>query len=172
MLGTWFRIKYPHIVDGIIAGSAPIWDFIGEASAHHIQSHAPAMASVSSYVKDRPDQDVQQDPPADFGSFAKIVTRDAMPEAGAAAQCAPNMRAAWKTLFSLGKNESDRKRIHSAMSLCPEAKLKSNDDVWALAYWLQSAFDYLAMVRCRCFKDITLIAQQSKTWNQPSSEVG
>lgn len=30
MLGSWFRMKYPHLVDGVIAGSAPIWTFIGE----------------------------------------------------------------------------------------------------------------------------------------------
>ncbi len=30
MLGTWFRYKYPHIIDGVIAGSAPIWNFDGE----------------------------------------------------------------------------------------------------------------------------------------------
>lgn len=30
MLGTWFRYKYPHVIDGVIAGSAPIWNFEGE----------------------------------------------------------------------------------------------------------------------------------------------
>jgi len=33
MLSTWFRYKYPHIVDGAIAASAPIWDFLGEHPA-------------------------------------------------------------------------------------------------------------------------------------------
>jgi hypothetical protein len=32
MLGTWFRYKYPHVIDGVIAGSAPIWNFDGEVS--------------------------------------------------------------------------------------------------------------------------------------------
>ena len=29
MLCTWFRIKYPHFIDGCIAGSAPIVSFLG-----------------------------------------------------------------------------------------------------------------------------------------------
>ena len=32
MLGSWFRMKYPHLCDGVIAGSAPIWTFMGEVS--------------------------------------------------------------------------------------------------------------------------------------------
>lgn len=34
MLGTWFRYKYPHVIDGVIAGSAPIWNFEGEVGGH------------------------------------------------------------------------------------------------------------------------------------------
>ena len=30
MLATWMRIKYPHILDGAVAGSAPIWSYLGE----------------------------------------------------------------------------------------------------------------------------------------------
>ena len=33
MLATWMRMKFPHIVDGVIAGSAPIWTFYGEVRA-------------------------------------------------------------------------------------------------------------------------------------------
>jgi len=35
MLGTWFRYKYPHVIDGVIAGSAPIWNFDGEVYSIH-----------------------------------------------------------------------------------------------------------------------------------------
>ncbi|KAL4152549.1 hypothetical protein PRNP1_002427 [Phytophthora ramorum] len=49
MLGSWFRMKYPHIIDGVVAGSAPILSFLGdenysdsvvavhiEGGAHHL----------------------------------------------------------------------------------------------------------------------------------------
>ena len=27
MMAAWFRLKYPHMIDGVIAASAPIWTF-------------------------------------------------------------------------------------------------------------------------------------------------
>lgn len=39
--------------------------------------------------------------PYDSGSYAKIVTRDASPAAGAAAACVPNMRRAWQVRVGL-----------------------------------------------------------------------
>jgi hypothetical protein len=62
MLATWMRIKYPHILDGAIAGSAPIWSYLGEEPAY------------------------------DSGSYAKIVTRDASEAGGSAPACASNVR--------------------------------------------------------------------------------
>ena len=35
MLGTWMRLKYPHILDGMVAGSAPIWSYLGEVCLAH-----------------------------------------------------------------------------------------------------------------------------------------
>lgn len=58
MLGSWMRMKYPHILDGVIAASAPIWAFPGER------------------------------PAVDSNAFAKIVTRDATPAGGASKACA------------------------------------------------------------------------------------
>ena len=70
MLTAWFRMKYPHLLDGGIAASAPIWTYLGE------------------------------DPPVDPGAFAKIVTGDAWPEGGSAHDCADNVRVrgaeAWR----------------------------------------------------------------------------
>lgn len=78
--------------------------------------------------------------------FGKIVTRDASPEAGAAEQCVPNIRQAWRVLFDWGSRKDRLEDLKSSMRLCPEARLKGRSDVDALAYWLQSAFDFLAMV--------------------------
>lgn len=55
---------------------------------------SPAAAPIWSYLGETP--------PYDAGSFAAIVTRDASPEGGSAPACAPNVRAAWQALDSLG----------------------------------------------------------------------
>lgn len=103
-------------MDGAIAGSAPIWTYYGE------------------------------DPPYDAGSFAAVVTRDASPEGGSSPECAPNARAAWKTLFDWGETKQGRQRIARAMRLCGGVKkLRTKEDVAALADWAQSSWDYLSM---------------------------
>jgi len=115
MLATWFRMKYPHLLDGAIAGSAPIWTYYGE------------------------------DPPFDSGGFAEVVTQDASPEGGSASECATNSRAAWATLFDWGTSEEGRVRIASSMRLCSSVRLQTEADVDLLAEWAQEAWDYLAM---------------------------
>ena len=118
MLATWFRQKYPHLVDGAIAGSAPIAAFAGLA------------------------------PPYDEGSFAAVVTRDASPAAGAPdTGCSRNIRAAWEYLFSrtASGEPAALAEVRGAFRLCDSAPLGSADDVLLLAQWAQSAFDFLAM---------------------------
>lgn len=58
MLAAWWRVAYPHIVTGAIAGSAPVLDFEGDIE------------------------------PAAVGSFAEIVTRDATAAGGSSDHCA------------------------------------------------------------------------------------
>lgn len=70
MLSTWMRLKYANVVDGAVAGSAPIWSFVGE------------------------------DPPVDPGAFADGVTLDATAAGGSPPACAPNVRAAFKELLA------------------------------------------------------------------------
>ena len=45
MLASWMRLKYPHILDGAIAGSAPIWSYLGEHPVH--SPHKPCVAPVA-----------------------------------------------------------------------------------------------------------------------------
>ena len=99
MLATWFRLKYPHLMDGAIAASAPIWSFAGE------------------------------EPPYDTGGFAEAVTWDASSEGGSAAACVPNARAAWQTLFDWGSSEEGRARIAAAMRLCSSSSSSSSGAV-------------------------------------------
>ncbi|KAL6769573.1 hypothetical protein ACKKBG_A31535 [Auxenochlorella protothecoides x Auxenochlorella symbiontica] len=115
MLAAWFRMKYPHLLDGAIAGSAPIWTFLGE------------------------------DPAYDAGGFAAVVTRDASEEGGSAPACVANARAGWKLLFKLGDSEAGRHKLSQALGLCSRAAPRTSADVEALAEWLQGAWDYLAM---------------------------
>ena len=70
MLASWFRMKYPTTVDGSIAASAPIMAFFGE------------------------------NPATNQYAFNQITTRDATPAAGAAGNCAPNIRTAWNVRVS------------------------------------------------------------------------
>ena len=60
------------------------------------------------------------------------------------------LQAGWKTLFDMGKTSGGRSSIAEALRLCPDSAPKSEDDVLALAYWLQDAWDYLAMGDCAC----------------------
>ncbi|KAL4433268.1 hypothetical protein ABPG77_003316 [Micractinium sp. CCAP 211/92] len=115
MLGTWFRCKYPHLMDGVVAGSAPIWTYKGERPAY------------------------------DDGSFAKVVTRDASAEGGSSPACAGNVREAWRVLKHLGKTGQGRKTIAEALQLCEESQLDGEADVTVLRDWAASAWDYLAM---------------------------
>ncbi|GBF97767.1 hypothetical protein Rsub_10192 [Raphidocelis subcapitata] len=115
MLAAWFRIKYPHIVDGAIAASAPIWNFYGE------------------------------DPPFDSGSFAEGVTYDATPAAGAPRSCAPRARGAWAAMGRLGGDAEGRATLRRALRICDSVALDDSEDVEELRDWLASAFDYMAM---------------------------
>lgn len=115
MLAAWFRMKYPHLLTGAVAASAPIWTYLGER------------------------------PKYDPGSFAEIVTRDATEEAGSAPACADNVRATLKALFKLGKSAEGRSTIARAMKLCEDSRPESSDEVMQLAQWIQGGWDYLAM---------------------------
>ncbi|ETP06063.1 hypothetical protein F441_17449 [Phytophthora nicotianae CJ01A1] len=115
MLGSWFRMKYPHIIDGVIAGSAPILSFLGD------------------------------EVPLDKGSFERIVTFDASEEAGSAPNCASNIRRTWPAMKKLGETEKGRKQLKKALSLCDSVKVESQKDVDKVMDWAKSAFDYMAM---------------------------
>ncbi|KAG2433173.1 hypothetical protein HYH02_012716 [Chlamydomonas schloesseri] len=115
MLAAWMRLKYPHVLDGAIAASAPIWNFLGEVPAF------------------------------DPGSFAKGVTYDASELAGSAPACVDNVKATWDLLASYGGDDAGRKFLAGGLRLCPGVPLKSAGDVEYLRAWLGAAWDYMAM---------------------------
>lgn len=115
MLASWFRMKYPHVIDGAFAASAPIWSFLGEF------------------------------PPYDAGSFAEVVTYDATREAGASEYCAENVRKAWTAIQNASATSEGLDFIREAFGLCADVPLKTAENVTELMYWTQTSFDYMAM---------------------------
>ncbi|ETL97595.1 hypothetical protein L917_05163, partial [Phytophthora nicotianae] len=104
MLGTWFRMKYPHIIDGIIAGSAPVVNFFGDP-----------------------------DHPADTEAFNRVVTFDMSEDAGAAKNCIPNLRRALNTAVEMSRTKTGRKELTELLRLCDTDSLQSSDDVISIA---------------------------------------
>ncbi|ETW05762.1 hypothetical protein H310_03446 [Aphanomyces invadans] len=88
MLGTWFRIKYPHVIDGVIAGSAPVLSFLGDT------------------------------PPANLTAYSQIVTFDASAAGGSVPNCVANVRRSWDVLFESAKTAEGRKFMGDALGLC------------------------------------------------------
>ncbi|GAX83175.1 hypothetical protein CEUSTIGMA_g10601.t1 [Chlamydomonas eustigma] len=115
MIGSWFRMKYPHLVDGVIAASAPIWSFLGEM------------------------------PHVDATYFAKGTTYDASEAGGSNANCVPNVKRGWQLLKSFGATPEGRSTLHTSLRLCASAKLETETSVVGLRDWLASAWDYMAM---------------------------
>ncbi|RLN69835.1 hypothetical protein BBJ29_001463 [Phytophthora kernoviae] len=115
MLGSWFRMKYPHIIDGVIAGSAPILSYFGDEVAH------------------------------DLGGYSQVTTFDASPEAGSAENCVPNIRRVWPTMIELGKTHNGRRKLKEALALCEDTPLNTEADVEAIMSWAKDAFDSMAM---------------------------
>lgn len=115
MLAAWFRMKYPHLMAGAIAASAPIWEFFG------------------------------QEPPFNEMAFAQGVTYDASPEGGSSENCVPNARKTWSTLVKMGETEEGRALATAALGLCSNSAMKSTNDAIFVRDWLASAWDYMAM---------------------------
>ncbi len=88
MLATWFRLKYPWLVEGVIAGSAPVWAFLG------------------------------LQPPYDSGAYDRIVTADASAAGGASDACSSNFRAALPLMAGWAKSRAGRDELASVFRTC------------------------------------------------------
>ncbi|EGZ26325.1 hypothetical protein PHYSODRAFT_327243 [Phytophthora sojae] len=115
MLGSWFRMKYPHIIDGVIAASAPILSYFGDEVAH------------------------------DLRGYSQVTTFDASPAAGSAQNCVPNVRRAWPTMRAFGKTTSGRRKLKEALVLCEDTPLDTDEAIDAVMQWAKDSFDSMAM---------------------------
>jgi len=116
MLASWMRFKYPHIIDGAIAASAPIWSFEGES------------------------------PLCDPNFYAEGVTYDVSTAGGAASPwCEDNFRAAFASerLAYAGATPEGRAALEEGFKLC--APLEGDASGWDVTYWVNTALSYMAM---------------------------
>jgi lysosomal Pro-X carboxypeptidase len=118
MQSSWIRMRYPNIIDGAIAASAPILAFDGVSKENAKRAGAE--------------------------SYWKIVTDDATEAFGSTANCASNVRRSWMAMdkmFSTG--HEGKKKLQTLFSLCKEPSTLV--ELVALKTYLQMAFDTMAM---------------------------
>jgi len=110
-------MKYPHIILGAIAASAPILAF--------------------------PSADGGEEAAGGGEDYWAVVTRDASPEAGAAGECIPAFRAAWPRIESMGNTVDGRALLSSLFNMC--SPIGDPVDVEFLMLYIAMAVDTMAM---------------------------
>lgn len=115
MYAAWMRMKYPHVLHGAIAASAPIWGFLG------------------------------MDPPIDYAYFDKIKTYDAYKQGDPDGNCVSNIRRTWETIIELADDpDYGFKAIKSALGICQSTFLFSMNDAWNIIFWIDHAISIMA----------------------------
>lgn len=120
MLAAYFRMKYPHVVAGAHAASAPILQMTTPCEAF---SHVNISISLLSF---------------NLEFYSKVVTRDFQLES---TQCTDIIRSSWEAFNRLGSTPSGLKQLTSLFKLCNP--LKSVDE---LKGWLNDMYGNIAMV--------------------------
>jgi len=117
MMAAWFRMKYPQSVDGVIAGSAPIWSFDG------------------------------LDPPYDFNAFNTAVTFDASKAGGASDKCHASLKEAWPRILAASRSEKGRELLTRSFRTCAPIRPpdETSDDGLDIVQWAEGPWANMAM---------------------------
>jgi len=109
MLAGWLRMKYPHVVDGAIAASAPIWMFA---------------TTVQQHTLDLP---------------AQAISRGLSAAGGASDRCFNNLQVAWPLLEQVGLAEKGLELLTKTLNTCEPLRSARDFTNWAQAPYFELA---------------------------------
>lgn len=117
MLTSWMREKYPNVLAGGIAASAPIFANFGEGNPF-LETDGGA-------------------------SYWRVITNTAGVNGGNSPKCPPTVRDSFAKIEELGKTECGRSQLNTDLKLC--TPLKDESKVDNLKLYLAFAWDYMSM---------------------------
>jgi lysosomal Pro-X carboxypeptidase len=137
MLAAWFKLRYPTLVAGVIAASAPIWQAcrLPLLVFSSLQRHRAASHTARSFTG--------MTPPYDDSLFYSIVSDDASAAGRAPPACAANIAAALRAVYNLGSSAQGRALLSRSFDLCQP--LQTASDAAVLSQWLADPWATLAM---------------------------
>ena len=92
MMAAWVRLQYPHLIEGVVSGSAPIWSFL------------------------------DMRPPYDASAYLRIVTDAASAKGGATDQCKDMFRRVQPLIDHLASSVKGRATLSKRFRTCQPLK--------------------------------------------------
>lgn len=109
MLSGWFRMKYPAVVDGAIAASAPIWQLASTVERDTLDMQAVA------------------------------ISKGVSAAGGATDTCRDNLRAAWPLLQQVGQSERGLFLLSESARSCTALADADDLPTWAQSKYFEMA---------------------------------